>query len=209
VAVKLLLVDDHPLFLEGLSNLIALSDRFEVVGVASNGVEAVAQAARLKPDMIIMDAGMPVMGGLEATRAIKHARPETRILILTASEDEKDFFEAVKAGAQGYILKSQATVEILDLLMEAAGGGAAFTAKMASKTLLALSEQGHAQADRLTRREHEVLEHVAQGQTNRAIAEALGLSEVTVRFHLRNILSKLHVQNRVEAAVYAVKERLI
>lgn len=209
MAVRLLLVDDHPLFLEGLSNLIALSDRFEVVGVASNGLEAVAQAARLKPDMIIMDAGMPVMGGLEATRAIKHARHETRILILTASEDEKDLFEAVKAGAQGYILKSQATVEILDLLMEAAGGGAAFTPKMASKTLLALSEQGHAQVDRLTRREHEVLEHVAQGQSNRAIAVELGLSEVTVRFHLRNILSKLHVQNRVEAAVYAVKERLI
>lgn len=207
--IPILLVDDHPLFLEGLRNLIGLSDRFRIVGTASNGGEAVAQTAALKPDMIIMDVSMPEMGGLEATRAIKRARPTTRILMLTASEDEKDLFKAVEAGAQGYIVKSQATVEILDLLLAAAEGEAAFTPKLASKTLLALGQQALPRSEPLTAREREVLEHLVQGKSNRAIADDLGLSEVTVRFHLRNILSKLHVHNRVEAAVHAVKERLV
>lgn len=206
---RLLLIDDHPIFREGLLGLLRLREDLEVVGQGSNGLEAVALARQLKPDMILMDITMPELDGLEATRRIKAEWPDVRILILTASEDEQNLFKAVKAGAQGYILKSHPSGEILSLIAAAAKGEAAFTPRLASKTLLALGGGERGAAERLTPRETEVLEQLVQGHTNLTIARNLGLNETTVRFHLRNILSKLHVQNRTEAAVEALKQNII
>jgi DNA-binding NarL/FixJ family response regulator len=209
MAFRVVLIDDHPLFREGLRNLLALRHDLEVAAEGSNGNEAIEIARQLRPDMIVMDITMPGMDGLEATRRIKAEMPEVRILIVTASEDEQDLFAAVKAGAQGYLLKSHPSSEILDLIVSAAAGEAAFTPGLASKTLLALGASERGPGERLTPREKEVLEQLVRGLSNLTIANNLGLNESTVRFHLRNILSKLHVQNRTEAAVEALKQRIV
>lgn len=215
--LRILLVDDHALFREGVAALLQARSDFEVVGEASNGREALALACRLRPDLILMDIQMPVMGGLEATRLIKAAVPEARIVILTVSEEESDLFEAVKAGAQGYLLKSLKSSDLFDLLLGASRGEAAISRLMAAKMLEELARlerkdrsappgaANPVQDTVLTEREIEVLRLVARGATNRDIAAALYITDNTVKFHLKRILEKLHLQNRAQAAVYAAR----
>ena len=208
--VRVLLVDDHPVFREGLAALLGTSKDFQVAGHAGGGEEAVALARALIPDLVLMDLNMPGVDGLEATRRIKAELPNVRVIILTVSEDEEDVFESVKAGAQGYIVKNLASGDVLDLIKKAADGEAAFTPTLASKALLALGGREVTQhSEKLSQREREVLEQLTHGYSNAAIARALGLSEATIRFHLRNILSKLHAHSRTEAAVQAVSRRLV
>ncbi|MBI4330823.1 MAG: response regulator transcription factor [Chloroflexi bacterium] len=207
--MSVLIVDDHPVFRDGLRTLLNTSPDLRVAGEARNGEEGITLVRELKPDLVLMDIRMPRMGGLEATRVIKRDYPGTRIVILTVSEDEEDLFEAVKAGAQGYIVKNLASRDVLDLINQAARGEAAFTPALASRTLLALGSQKLEKTEKLTAREQQVLEQVVLGHRNAVIAKNLGLTETTVRFHLSNILSKLHAHTRTEVAVKALQQRLV
>lgn len=207
--VRLLLADDHPIFREGLAALLNTRKNFEVVGEASNGEEAVALAHTRGPDLVLMDVHMPGLGGIGATRRMRDELPAVRVIMVTVSEDEEDLFEAVKAGAQGYIVKNLASGEVLDLIERAAMGEAAFTPVLASKALLTLAGGRESGRPTLAPREKEVLEHLVHGHSNAIIAKNLGLSESTVRFHLRNILSKLHARSRTDAAVQAILRHFV
>lgn len=209
MTIRTLIVDDHPVFREGLAALLATRKDFEIVGEAGNGEQALQRARELAPDLMIMDIRMPVMSGLEATRRLKTELPDVRIVIFTVSEDDEDLFEAVRAGAQGYILKNLASPEVLGLVEKAAAGEVAFTPAMASRALELWGRGTTAQLERLSVRERQVLEELVKGASNAEIADALGLSESTVRFHLRNILSKLHAHSRTEAAVQAISRGIV
>lgn len=206
---KVLIVDDHPVFRSGLRALLSTRADFDVIGEAHNGEEAVTLARDLKPDLILMDVRMPHLTGIEATRLIKKEFPQVRIVMLTVSEEEEDLFEAIKSGAQGYIVKNLASGDVLDLIKQAADGEAAFTPSLAFRTLMALGSQKLEKPESLTGREHEVLEQLVLGHRNAAIAKNLGLSEATVRFHLSNVLSKLHVHSRTEAAIKALQQHIV
>lgn len=209
MTIKLLLVDDHPVFREGLAALLGTRSNFQIVGQASNGGEAVKLAREFSPDLVLMDINMPGVNGIEATRQIHSELPDTRIVILTVSDEEEDLFEAVRAGAQGYIVKSLTSRDVLDFIEKAAQGEAAFTPRLASRALLLLGGRKQAERPLLTARERLVLEQLVRGHSNATIAKNLGLSEATVRFHLRNILSKLHAHSRTEAAIKAVQRHII
>jgi DNA-binding NarL/FixJ family response regulator len=213
-----LLVDDHKLFREGIKSILQRSSgRFQVIGEANDGAQAQPLALNTRPDIILMDIQMPNCGGLDATRALAPQLPDTKIVILTVSDRDEDLFDAIKAGAKGYILKMSASAnEMLDSLEAVAAGQAIFTPVMATKLVAEFSAIARererlrlpmpasaAEIASLTDREREVLEWVAAGQTNKQIAAALNIAENTVRAHLRNILDKLHVNNRVQAAAYA------
>lgn len=226
--IRVLLADDHALLREGLAGIIAAQSDMDVVGEAADGLEAVVKTRDLKPDLVLMDIHMPVCDGLEATRQIKEELPGTTIVILTVRDDEEQLFEAIKCGAQGYLLKSIRSQEMLDKLHEAINGGAAISPHLAGRmleefrrlsqtapyTLPGLSRPGPAgpsttpdpanntaaAEELLTQREQEVLGFVAQGMADKEIAAHLCISLHTVKSHLRNILSKLHVSSRREAA---------
>jgi DNA-binding NarL/FixJ family response regulator len=208
---RVLLADDHPLFRDGIATLLSAKPEMQVVGEAENGREAIEKARALHPDLILMDIQMPEMNGLEATRQIKAEMPETCIAILTVSDDDEDVLEAVRCGAQGYLLKSLKSDVFFDLLAGLARGEAAIPPALGWRVLQQLSETKtqSPEVDPLTPREVDVLQLVAEGDTNQDIAQALSLSQHTVRFHLRNILAKLHAQNRTEAATRAMREGLI
>ena len=215
--MRLIIADDHPLFRDGLRSLLEARG-VEVVGEASNGREAVDQARHLKPDVVLMDLNMPEMNGLDATRLLTAQQPETRVVILTASEDDADLFEAIKSGAQGFILKNLDSAEFFRLLEGVARGEPALTPALARRLLGEFARpapppQTPADDDgpqTLTEREREVLELLVQGvTTNRELAERLVVSENTVKYHLRNILDKLHVQNRAQVVAYAMRHGLV
>ena len=205
--MRVLVVDDHDLFRDGIASLLSARG-YEVVGQASDGLEAVIRARELRPDLVLMDIRMPNMGGLEATRFITSEMPDVKVVMLTVSDDEADLFEAIKSGAQGYLLKKLKSEVFFDLISGVRSGEAPISPRMASK-MLAEFLQGqtpHSKAERkstLSAREMEVLELVAQGKTNKDIAASLIISESTVKYHLRNILDKLHLDNRAQAAAYA------
>ncbi len=214
--IRVLLADDHVLFREGLAGILNAQPDFEVVGEANDGLEAVVKAQELVPDLILMDIMMPGYDGLEATRQIKRMLPATTIVILTVRDDEEKLFQAIKSGAQGYLLKDIRSREMLKLLRGAVRGEAAITPALAGRMLeefRRLSRQASAdivdESVTLTRREQEVLSLVAQGATDKEIAEALSVSLHTVKSHMRNILAKLHVSNRYEAARYAHHRGLV
>jgi DNA-binding NarL/FixJ family response regulator len=209
--IRVLLVDDHLLFRRGIASLLSTEDGFEVAGEAGDGLEAIEKAGTVMPDVVLMDLNMPRMSGLEATRRIKTALPYTRIVMLTISEDEQDLFEAVKAGAQGYLLKKIEPQALFSTLRGVMLGEASFSRAMAAKLLREMvrqSGQKAASSEDLTAREKEVLGLVAQGKTNKEIAVALSLAENTVKNHLKNILEKLHLENRVQAAMFAMRKGL-
>jgi DNA-binding NarL/FixJ family response regulator len=212
----LIIVDDHYLFREGLRNIIRHWEDFEVVGEAGNGQEAVSMARELLPDIVLMDITMPVMDGLQATRQIARELPGTQVVILTMSEDEDNLFEAVQNGARGYVLKDIPSTGLHKKLTAVLRGEAALSGLMATKILnefsrpkAGLDASELAGLEPLTEREQQVLELVVQGLNNPEIAERLHLSENTVKKYLHNILEKLHLNNRVEAAIYAVKQGLV
>src|SRR3990172_11184145 len=208
--MRVLLVDDHALFRAGIAGLLQAWG-FEVVGEAGDGLEAPERARLLKPDLVLMDIGMGHCNGLEATRLIKAEMPEIRIVMVTVSDSDEHLFEAVKSGAEGYLLKNMSPEELSDVLTAIAAGEAAFSRGLAAKILdefSRLTREGPAQEDgepdALTPREREVLQLVADGSTNREIAATLYISENTVRFHISNILGKLHLRNRAQAVAYAI-----
>ncbi len=207
--VRVLLADDHALFRRGLASLLAGRDDIEVVGEAGSGQEAIDRAHELMPDVILMDVRMPGLGGLEATRRIKEEMPYVRIVILTVSEDDEDLFAALKNGAQGYLLKNIDPEDLIACIHQVQRGEAPLAPPMASKILKEFSAPPTRPGPALTQRERQVLELVARGDANKEIARHLQISENTVKNHLRNILEKLHLQNRVQAVMYALREGLI
>jgi DNA-binding NarL/FixJ family response regulator len=205
--MRVLLADDHALFREGLVSLLRTRD-IEVVGQASDGAEAVALARALTPDAILMDLTMPGMGGLEATRAIKAELPDIKVVILTVSEADEDLFEAIRSGAHGYLVKSTPANDFFELLEALDRGEAPLSRGLAGKIVRYLASGGAGDAAALTPREDEVLRLVAEGSTNQDIATELSISVATVKFHMSNILNKLHLENRAQAVAFAHRHGL-
>ena len=215
--MRVLLVDDHALFRDGMRSLLEARG-VDVVGEARNGREGIELTRRLRPEVVLMDLGMPEMNGLTATRLLSAEQPEAKVVILTASEDDADLFEAIKSGAQGYLLKNVASDELFRLLEGVARGEPALTPALARKLLGEFARPAppprapHAVEglQALTEREHEVLDLLVQGITsNRELAERLVVSENTIKYHFRNILDKLHVQNRAQVVSYAVRMGMV
>lgn len=207
--IRVLLVDDHALFREGIGMIIASQPDMEVVGEAGDGMEAVVKAAELKPDLILMDIQMPGVDGIEATRRIKRDSPGTTIVMLTVRDDEEKLFDAIKNGAQGYLLKKMRSAELVEMVRRAIAGEVAIPSRLAGqmleefRRLSQLEPRETEPYEQLTARELDVLNLVAQGRTDKEIALALSLSVHTVKTHLRSILAKLQVSGRKEAARYA------
>ncbi|MFQ6121804.1 MAG: response regulator [Dehalococcoidales bacterium] len=215
--IKVLVVDDHALFRRGITAVLTNQENLEVVGEASDGLEAIRKAEEIVPDVILMDLNMPHCSGLEATQAIETKMPQVNILVLTVSDNEADLFAAMKFGAKGYILKNTEPDELVQAIFNIAQGGVIISPIMATKLLTEFKdlEAGverestqEAEAN-LSPREGEVLQLVAQGATNKQIADSLFISESTVKTHLRNIMEKLHLANRSQAAAYAVEKGLV
>ncbi len=209
-AVRVLLVDDHPLFRDGVRSLLEARG-VEVVGEAGDGQEALEAALRSRPDVILMDISMPRMDGLEATRLIKVRLPGVKIVILTVSDEDRLLFEAIKSGAQGYLLKNLQTDEFFGLLSGIDRGEAPISRELAGRILEEFARRQAERAepgtpDELTEREREVLVCVSSGASNREAAATLHISENTVKFHMKNILEKLHLRNRAEVVAYAARK---
>jgi len=215
--IKVLIADDHTLFRRGIASALANQADLEVVGEAADGLEAIAKAKKLTPDVVLMDLNMPNCNGLEATQVLQSEMPQVKILVLTVSDSEADLFAAVKFGARGYLLKKAEPEELVHAIISVAQGGVMVSPLMATKLLAEFNdlaagvekapvEQAEA---KLSPREGEVLQLVAQGATNKEIADSLFISENTVKTHLQNIMEKLHLANRSQAAAYAVKKGLV
>ena len=211
--LRVLIADDHPLFREGVTRLIADQPDMEVVGEASDGLEALVKARELKPDVILLDITMPGSDGLEATRLIKAELPETHIIILTQRVEGEDLFEAIHSGAQGYLLKTLRSQQLLDSLRSVVDGGASISPLMAKHLMEEMRHSGPPAAgveiEPLTAREQEILSLIADGSSNQEIADTLHLSLHTVKSHVKNILGKLQVKSRHQAARYARRKGLI
>lgn len=229
--LRALLVDDHSLFLEGLRNLLE-SEGIKVVGMARDGLEALAQARRLRPDVILMDIQMPNCDGVCATRLIKAELPECKVVMLTISEDEQDLFEAIKSGASGYLFKRLDAADFFTYLSELQAGHPPFSPGLAEKILKEFSRQANnyesqsAQSDTgdgqnnqeranealatpLSARQLQILTLVAQGQTYSQVASTIGITERTVKYHMAEILNDLHLQNRAQVIAFAVQSGLV
>jgi DNA-binding NarL/FixJ family response regulator len=215
-SLKVMIVDDHALFRRGLEMVLEQEPDIDVIGEAADGAEAIQKAQELMPDVVLMDVRMPKRSGIEATQEIRDLLPHAKILMLTISDEEADLYDAIKAGASGYLLKEISIEEVADAIRSVWAGQSRISPSMASKLLnefAAMSkrtdERKEVPAPRLTDREMEVLRLVAEGLNNREIGERLFISENTVKNHIRNILEKLHLHSRMEAVVYAVREKMI
>jgi DNA-binding NarL/FixJ family response regulator len=213
--VRILIADDHPLFRDGLRSLLTAQGH-EVVGEAHNGHEAVELARKLRPELVLMDVSMPDLDGIGATRQITADVPDVKVVILTASDQDETLFEAIKAGAQGYLQKNLEAEEFFALLDRVTRGEPGLTPLLARKLLqefakpIAEPKNSQDMPDALTTREREVLELMVEGVTsNRKLAKRLDLSENTVKFHVRNILDKLHLHNRAQVVGYALRKKMI
>jgi NarL family two-component system response regulator LiaR len=213
MTIKVLVADDHKLFRQGLISLIRTrGDEVEVIGEAATGREAIRLAGQLRPDVVLMDIYMPQGDGLEATKEIRERFSDIAVVMLTSSEEDEHLYEAVRLGASGYLLKSLDAGELFDLLSGIAHGEAAMTRAMAARLLKSVANQSinpERGQEALTEREIDVLRLVAQGASNPQIAETLCISVNTVKSHLKNILAKLQLDNRTQAATYALQSGLI
>jgi DNA-binding NarL/FixJ family response regulator len=212
--IRVAVVDDQELFRRGLTMLLGVEDDIEVVGEAGDGVAGTELAIAVAPDVILMDVRMPKRSGIEACVAIKEAAPTARIIMLTVSDEEADLYEAVKNGASGYLLKDSSIDEVAQAIRVVSDGQSLISPSMAIKLLdefkqMSRSDRQQVPTPRLTERELEVLKLVAQGLNNREIAKRLFISENTVKNHVRNILEKLQLHSRMEAVMYAVREKLL
>jgi len=214
-SITVVIADDHALFRRGLTMVLESEPDIDVVGEANDGHEVVDMAQKTMPDLVLMDVRMPGRGGIDAAQAIKDAVPHTKILMLTISDEEEDLYDAIKAGASGYLLKEISIEEVGDAVESVMAGNSLITPSMAAKLLTefnVLAKQAETRTTsppRLTERELQVLRLIATGMSNREIAGELMISENTVKNHVRNILEKLHLHSRVEAVMYALRENII
>ena len=207
--MRVMLVDDHPLVRNGIASLLRARGH-EVVAEASNGREALSTVGKISPDLVLMDIRMPEMGGLEATRLIKAEYPDIKIVMLTVSDDEQDLFEAVKSGAHGYLLKDLEASQFFEALEAIQRDEVVLPSRLAGKLLDEFRVQSQqvgktVEREPLSIREREVLDLVSQGITNKEVAEKLYISENTVKYHMKNILDKLHLRNRGEVIAWAAR----
>jgi two-component system nitrate/nitrite response regulator NarL len=212
--IRVLLVDDHILFRKGLISLLSTRDDIEIVGECGDGAEAVDRAREIMPEVVLMDIRMPGLSGIDATRRITAEMPHVKVVMLTVSEEDGDLFEAIRSGARGYLLKNIEPADLYHLVRAVAAGEAALSPAVASKIL---EEYGRAQTRECedtaqeavpTEREREILGLLMDGLGNKEIAQRLCISESTVRNHLHNVLYKLHLENRVQLAIYAYRQSL-
>ncbi len=209
MTIRILLADDHPIVREGLAAVLATQPDFEIAGQANDGAEAVELAARLKPDLVILDLAMPELDGVQALRAMRAQNKEVKALVFTASETDDRIIGAVQAGAQGYLLKGAPREELFNAIRVIARGGSLLSPVVAARLLERMSGAAGPVAEPLTEREREVLQHVARGLLNKEIAARLGIQERTVKFHVSTILQKLGATNRLEAVRFAVQQGLV
>jgi two-component system, NarL family, response regulator LiaR len=213
-AITILVVDDHAVVREGLRAFLAVQEGFQIVGEAADGEEALEQAERLEPDVILMDLVMPNRDGVSAMRELRTRAPHTRVIVLTSFLEEDRLLPALEAGAAGYLLKNSEPAELARAVRAAHAGEAIIDPVVAARLVHALSDRpapggARTHLDELTGREHEVLVLIAQGRSNKRIARALGISEKTVKTHVGHVLGKLGVTDRTQAAVLAVQEGLV
>ncbi len=209
--MRILVADDHSLFRDGIISLLEAVD-FEVVGQVGDGQAAVEAARRLHPELVLMDINMPRMSGLEALRLIKEELPEIQVVMLTVSEEDVNLLEAIKFGARGYLLKDLNADKFFEMLAGLQRGQAAMTRQTTARLMKELAQPSFRQAEPvkdLTQRQIELLRLVAEGTSNKAIARILSISENTVKYHLKNIMLKLNVQNRTEAVTHAIRAGLL
>ncbi|HWR41005.1 MAG TPA: response regulator transcription factor [Patescibacteria group bacterium] len=215
--MRVLLVDDHALFLEGMTNLLRAND-IEVLGTAANGEEALRKTAQLQPNVILMDVQMPAGGGIEATRLIKNQFPQVKIVMLTVSQDDTHLFEAIKAGAAGYLLKGLPKEAFLAQLSGLANGEAPLSPGLAAKVLSEFSrreqergatESSAVKTSPLSQKQMEILKLVAGGLTYKEVSNQVDLSEATIKYHMGEIIARLHLENRSQVIAYALKMGLV
>ena len=207
--ISVLIVDDHAVVRQGLKSLLSLQEDIEVVGEAANGLEAEEQTSRLLPDVVLMDLIMPQVDGIEATRRIRALSPSTQVIVLTSFGEDEKVFSAIKAGALSYLLKNVSPGDLVNAVQAAHRGETQLHPEIAKKLMNELSLGPRRQTpEELTERELDVLKLIARGQSNREISHELVISEKTVKTHVSNILSKLHLTDRTQAAIYALREGL-
>jgi DNA-binding NarL/FixJ family response regulator len=212
--IRVIIVDDQELFRRGLTMLMSAESGLEVVGEAGDGATGIELASSVAPDVVLLDVRMPKVSGIEACVAIKEAVPAAKILMLTVSDEESDLYEAVKSGANGYLLKDSSIEEVAQAIRVVADGQSLISPSMAVKLIDEFKQMSRTDRDqvptpRLTERELEVLRLVAKGLNNKDIAKRLFISENTVKNHVRNLLEKLQLHSRMEAVLYAVREKLV
>lgn len=208
---RILIVDDHPLFRKGVTQLLAIDEHFDVVGEAASGDEGYSLALSLKPDLILLDLNMKGMSGVDTLKAIKAADLDTRVVVLTVSDQEDDVVAALRAGAEGYLLKDMEPEDLLANLGSIAHGRTVVSDRLVAMLAHALRAEGRthtAEPGVLTAREHAILSRIAEGKSNKLIARELNITEGTVKVHVKHLLKKLQLRSRVEAAVWAAKEKL-
>jgi len=212
--IRILLVDDHSLFRNGIKSLLESQEEFEVIGEASNGLDGVKRAKQLKPDLVLMDLHMPGTSGLEALHMLSEDLPDTKVLMLTVSEDAQDLMQALQSGARGYLLKNIEIDFLVDSIHKAMNGESVMSPQMSATLIDAVREPIVKQVPdketvKLTPRESEIIVLLAKGESNKIIARSLDLAESTVKIHVQGILRKLKISSRVQAAVYAVEHGLL
>ncbi|MCD6706597.1 MAG: response regulator transcription factor [Thiobacillus sp.] len=212
--IRILIVDDHTLFRSGIKALLQRQDDFEVVGEAGDGLEGLKRAKSLQPDVVLLDLHMPGIGGREAVKLLSEEVPACNVLLLTVSEDAEDLIETIRAGARGYLLKNIETDFLLNAIRSAARGESVVSPQMTGKLMMGvrMGKEGVAQEDdreKLSPREKDIIALLAKGVSNKEMAHTLNVAESTIKIHVQNILKKLHLTSRVQAAVYAVEHGLV